>query len=123
VEQTRAWIEAERGMRNVYTAAAPRSERVRLTTTLEDDALDLTSVQLSEDGTVAVFMRGHPENFKGQFGNQSWDPAGGRREKAADEVEEGRLPRAVRADHPENPVPSDLVVDGIDGSHTAAPAS
>src|SRR4051812_13978076 len=34
-----AWIEAERGMRNVYTAAAPDYKRVRLTATMEDDAL------------------------------------------------------------------------------------
>src|SRR5262249_53317865 len=75
-----AWIEDERGMRNVYTAAAPDFKRVRMTSAMEDDAVDLQSVQLSDDGSVAIFVRGHSANFKGQTGNQGSDPAGGHRE-------------------------------------------
>jgi dipeptidyl-peptidase 4 len=75
-----AWIEDERGMRNAYTAAAPDFKRVRLTSVNEDDAVDLQSVQLAYDGSVAVFIRGHAGNFKGQTGNQASDPQGGRRE-------------------------------------------
>ncbi len=75
-----AWLEDERGMRNVYTASAPDFKRVRITATMEDDAVDLQSVQLSDDGSVAIFIRGHNANFKGQTGNQASDPAGGRRE-------------------------------------------
>jgi dipeptidyl-peptidase-4 len=75
-----AWMEDERGMRNVYTAAAPDFKRVRITSTMEDDGVDLQSAQLSDDGSVAVFVRGHTANFKGQIGNQGSDPAGGRRE-------------------------------------------
>ena len=36
-----AWIAFERGMRNVYTAAAPDFKPVRLTNYLEDDGNDL----------------------------------------------------------------------------------
>jgi len=75
-----AWMEDERGMRNVYTAAGPDFKRVRITSTIEDDAVDLQSVQLSDDGSVAMFVRGHGANFKGQFGNQGSAPEGGRRE-------------------------------------------
>ena len=75
-----AWIENERGRRNVYTAGAPDFRRTPLTATMEDDGVDLTSVQLAADGSVAVFIRGHSRNFKGQVGNQASDAEGGRRE-------------------------------------------
>jgi len=75
-----AWMEDERGIRNVYTAAAPDFKRVRITSAVEDDAVDLQSVQLSDDGSVAVFVCGHTVNFKGQFGNQGHHPEGGHRE-------------------------------------------
>jgi dipeptidyl aminopeptidase/acylaminoacyl peptidase len=75
-----AWMEDERGMRNVYTAAAPDFKRVRITAVTQDDAVDLQSVQLSDDGSVAVFVRGHTANLKGQIGNQGSDAEGGRRE-------------------------------------------
>src|SRR5215831_13351266 len=75
-----AWMEDEKGMRNVYTAAAPDFKRVRITSVAEDDGVDLQSVELSDDGSVAVFVRGHTPNFKGQIGNQGSSPEGGRRE-------------------------------------------
>src|SRR5215471_19088519 len=75
-----AWMEDEKGMRNVYTAAAPDFKRVRITGVAEDDGVDLQSVELSDDGSVAVFVRGHTGNFKGQIGNQGSSPEGGRRE-------------------------------------------
>jgi dipeptidyl-peptidase-4 len=85
-----AWLEAERGMRNVFTAAAPDYKRTRLTATIEDDALDLNGTQISDDGSVVIFVRGHPENFKGQFGNQGADPLGGRRDVWAASTSGGR---------------------------------
>ncbi len=75
-----AWLENERGMRNVFTAAAPAFERVRLTDNLTDDGIDLTGVQISDDGAVVAFIRGHTANLKGQIGNQGSQPEGGRRE-------------------------------------------
>ncbi len=39
-----AWMVYDRGMRNVYTAAAPDFKPVRLTSFLEDDGTDLTDV-------------------------------------------------------------------------------
>lgn len=53
-----AWLAYERGMRNVYTAAAPRFTPLRLTQFLEDDGTDLSSLSISEDGSVVVFVRG-----------------------------------------------------------------
>ena len=74
-----AWIEFERGMRNVYTAAAPDFEPARLTAYMEDDGRDLTNVQISGDGSVVVFIRGHTPNREGWIANPMSDPMGAER--------------------------------------------
>src|SRR5579884_4070904 len=85
-----AWMEDERGMRNVYTAAAPDFKPLRITSVSEDNGVDLQSLQLSDDGSLAVFVRGHTANFKGQFGNQGSSPDGGRRDVWAAGTNGGR---------------------------------
>ena len=47
-----AWVEFERGMRNLYTAAAPDFRPVRLTDYMDDDGHDLSQAQISDDGSV-----------------------------------------------------------------------
>lgn len=74
-----AWLEYERGMRNVYTASAPAFDPVRLTDFLEDDGVDLQSLQLSEDGEIVTFLRGHQPNRQGWVANPSSDPRGAER--------------------------------------------
>jgi dipeptidyl-peptidase 4 len=74
-----AWMAYEKGMRNVYTAAAPDFKPVRLTRFLEDDGTDLTSVRLSDDGSVAIFVRGSAPNRVGWVANPSHDPNGAER--------------------------------------------
>ena len=84
-----AWIENERGMRNVYTAMPPGYEPVRLTNYLEDDGINLTYLQISDDGEIVIFLRGrfvrgrfvrgYPSNRDGWFANPTSDPRGGER--------------------------------------------
>jgi dipeptidyl-peptidase 4 len=74
-----AWMSYEKGRRNVYTAAAPAFAPVRLTKFLEDNGIDLTDVELSDDGSIAVFVRGSAPNREGWIANPSHDPAGGER--------------------------------------------
>jgi dipeptidyl aminopeptidase/acylaminoacyl peptidase len=74
-----AWITYEKGMRNVYTAAAPLWKPLRITKFLADDGQDLTDVTLSEDGTVAVFVRGSAPNRDGWIANPAQNPAGSER--------------------------------------------
>jgi dipeptidyl aminopeptidase/acylaminoacyl peptidase len=90
-----AWMEAHQGRRNVYTAAAPDYTPVRVTSNLEDDAVDLTGLDISQDGSVVVFIRGHSTNFKGQIGNQASDPLGGHREVWAASTTGKRAPWRV----------------------------
>ena len=71
-----AWVTYERGMRNVYTAAAPDWKATRITSFLNDDGVDVGSVRLSDDGTVAIFVRGAGQNRVGWSANPSHDPNG-----------------------------------------------
>ncbi len=64
-----AWLAFDRGMRNVYTAAAPAFTPVRVTRNLEDDGIDLSNLSISDDGSTVVFVRGHAPNRVGWVAN------------------------------------------------------
>ena len=72
-----AWFEFEQGRRNVFTAAPPDFKPVRLTDFLDDDGTDLTNLEISDDGAVIVFVRGHDANRQGWVANPSQLPDGG----------------------------------------------
>src|SRR2546423_2981086 len=71
-----AWMAYERGMRNVYTAAAPSFKAVRLTNWQNDDGIDVSDVSVSDDGSIVVFVRGSAPNREGWVANPNHDPAG-----------------------------------------------
>ncbi len=74
-----AWMTYDRGMRNVYSAAAPSFAPVRVTNFLNDDGNDLTDVNISDDGSIIVFVRGSAPNRFGWVANPSHDPDGAER--------------------------------------------
>jgi dipeptidyl-peptidase 4 len=74
-----AWVSYERGMRNVYVASGPDFKPVRITKFMDDDGVDVSSVRLSDDGTMAVFVRGSGPNRQGWVADPSHDPSGGER--------------------------------------------
>jgi dipeptidyl aminopeptidase/acylaminoacyl peptidase len=74
-----AWVAYDRGMRNVYTAAAPDFKVVRLTNFMEDNGVDMTELSVSADGSTAVFVRGGAANRQGWIADPGHDPAGGDR--------------------------------------------
>jgi len=99
-----AWIENERGMRNVYTAVAPAFTPLRLTATTEDDGLDLRPLQISEDGSIVAYIRGHAPGVGGESDTPGWianpglDPDGGKNEVWATSTKGDRKPwRVVEA--------------------------
>lgn len=71
-----AWMVYDRGMRNVYTAAAPDFKPVRLTSFLKDDGTDLSDVNISDDGSIITFVRGSAPNRFGWVANPSQNPNG-----------------------------------------------
>lgn len=64
-----AWIVYDRGLRNIYTAAAPDFRPVRLTKFLDDDGTVLTDLSISDDGSTVVFVRGSEPNREGWIAN------------------------------------------------------
>ena len=60
-----AWALNEQGLRNIYVAEGPEFTPRRLTSYLVDDGQELTSIQISPDGSRVVFVRGgdHGSNW------------------------------------------------------------
>ncbi len=85
-----AWLEFDLGKRNVYTAAAPDFKPARLTGFMEDDGTDLTSLSISDDGSVIVFVRGSDPNRSGWVANPSQFPDGSEQAIWAVRTHEGK---------------------------------
>jgi dipeptidyl aminopeptidase/acylaminoacyl peptidase len=71
-----AWVGYDRGKRNIYTAAAPAFAPVKLTTFDKDDGQDITAVEVSDDGSTIVFVRGTNPNNRGWVPNPDHTPDG-----------------------------------------------
>lgn len=62
-----AWASNDRGQRNIWVAEGPEFVPRRLTSYMQDDGQELTSVSISRDGKYIVYVRG------GDHGS-NWDP-------------------------------------------------
>lgn len=71
-----AWVFNQRGVRNIWTAAAPDFEPVQLTRYSEDDGQTLGSLHLTADGSILVYVRGGNANRSGEFPNPTSNPKG-----------------------------------------------
>lgn len=74
-----AWIGWERGKRNIFSAAAPTFAPTRLTKFLNDDGIELSELELSADGSIALFVRGSMPNRAGWIANPTGNPDGAER--------------------------------------------
>lgn len=71
-----AWVSNLRGVRNLWTAAAPDFAPQQLTRYTKDDGQALSDLRLSGDGSLLLFTRGSGPNAAGDVANPSSDPAG-----------------------------------------------
>ena len=71
-----AWVVLDAGKRNIYTAAAPDYRPVRLTSFLDDNGIDVSEPEISDDGAIVTFVRGHSLNREGWGANPTSDPTG-----------------------------------------------
>jgi dipeptidyl aminopeptidase/acylaminoacyl peptidase len=71
-----AWVQDDRGMRNLWVAEAPGYQGRQVTQYAEDDGQELTNVQFTPDGTMLVYVRGGPPNRAGEIPNPISDPEG-----------------------------------------------
>ncbi len=64
--QRLAWAVDEQGRRNIYVAEGPDFKARRLTSYMNDDGQELTSVAISPDGRFVVYVRGgeHGSNWE-----------------------------------------------------------
>jgi dipeptidyl aminopeptidase/acylaminoacyl peptidase len=100
-----AWIENDRGSRNVWAASAPQWAARKLTAFSGDDGYDLQAIAWSGDGRWLAFSRGgdeaEPDNEKT---NPVSDPAGREQMVWIADLDGRSAPRAVAAGG--EPVPS-----------------
>ena len=110
-----AWATYDRGMRNVYTAVAPLYKPVRVTAFLRDDGQDLGDIQLSDDGSVLVFVRGSSPNSQGWIANPTHEATGAERAIWAARTTGGSAWRIVEGGAPELSPDGRVVVYVKDG--------
>ncbi|HYM24574.1 MAG TPA: prolyl oligopeptidase family serine peptidase [Vicinamibacterales bacterium] len=87
-----AWWAYERGMRNVYTAAAPDFHPVKLTNFNQDNGIDISDVEISDDGSVVTFVHGSAPNREGWIADPTSDPRGADRTIWAVRTAAGSMP-------------------------------
>jgi dipeptidyl-peptidase-4 len=71
-----AWVFNDQGARNVWTAAAPDFQPVNLTGFARDEVLEIPALRLTDDGEIAVFVRGSRPDSAGWVINSDSDPDG-----------------------------------------------
>jgi dipeptidyl aminopeptidase/acylaminoacyl peptidase len=71
-----AWWSYDRGQRNVFTAAAPDFTPRRLTDFSADNGVEISDLEISDDGRVVTFVRGTQPNREGWVANPTSDARG-----------------------------------------------
>ncbi len=71
-----AWVQNDRGRRNLWVALAPAYQGRQVTSYEEDDGQELSDVAFTPDGASLVYVRGGPPNRAGEIPNPTSDPAG-----------------------------------------------
>ena len=75
-----AWGRLRRGQaQRLHGRRPPRFAPVRLTRFLKDDGIDMSAIQISDDGVTVTVVRGTAPNREGWVANASADPDGPKR--------------------------------------------
>lgn len=74
-----AWVQNDRGVRNIWVAAAPDFRGRPLTRYEGDDGQDLTDLSFAEGGDRLVYVRGGSPNRAGEVPNPTSSPEGAER--------------------------------------------
>ncbi len=73
---TVAWIQNDRGVRNIWVAEAPEYEGRPLTSYQRDDGQELSLAAWTPDGGTLLYVRGGAPNRQGEHPNPESDPEG-----------------------------------------------
>lgn len=71
-----AWLQDDRGMRNIWVAEAPVYRGRQVTRYADDDGQELGGLAFTPDGRSIVFVRGGPPNRTSEIPNPTSDAAG-----------------------------------------------
>lgn len=71
-----AWVQNEKGLRNVYTASPPEYTAKAVTRYAADDGQEITSLTWTPDGAQILYVRGGDANRNGEIPNPVSDPKG-----------------------------------------------
>lgn len=71
-----AWVQDDRGVRNLWVALAPEYQGRQVTRYGQDDGQELTDLRFTPDGASLVYVRGGPPNRAGEIPNPTSDPEG-----------------------------------------------
>ncbi|MDX1548579.1 MAG: prolyl oligopeptidase family serine peptidase [Rhodothermales bacterium] len=74
-----AWVQNDRGVRNLWVAAPPDYRARQLTAYTEDDGQALGSLAFTPDAAHLVYVRGGAPNRQGDLPNPTSDPGGAER--------------------------------------------
>ncbi len=69
-----AWVQVDRGERNIWVASAPDYVGVAVTAYSGDNGQEITDLNFSSDGGWLVFVRGGAPNSAGEIPNPTSDP-------------------------------------------------
>lgn len=71
-----AWVFYIKGERNIWTAAGPDYKLVNLTGYVKDEVFEIPDVEITDDGSIVVYVRGGNPNSQGWVTNPKSDPDG-----------------------------------------------
>ncbi|MBM3284724.1 MAG: S9 family peptidase [Candidatus Aminicenantes bacterium] len=71
-----AWVFHTEGAKNIWTAAGPDFAPVSLTNYIRDEVFEIPDVEITDDGSLVVFVRGGNPNSQGWVTNPTSDPDG-----------------------------------------------
>jgi dipeptidyl-peptidase-4 len=71
-----AWAFNAEGAKNVWTAAGPDFVPVKLTDYAKDEVFEIPDVEITDDGSLVVYVRGGNPNRQGWVTNPTSDPDG-----------------------------------------------
>ncbi len=74
-----AWVQNDRGLRNIWIAGPPEYRGRPLTDYTRDDGQELGSLTWTQDGSMLYFIRGGGANRQGEIPNPASDPEGAER--------------------------------------------
>lgn len=95
-----AWVVNQKGVRNIWTAAAPNFKPKKLTNYTEDDGQPLSNLQLTPDGNTLVYVRGGNPNRVGENPNPTSNPEGAEQAIWAINTEGGKPWKVAVGNHP-----------------------